>query len=87
MDTLGWLFFIAVTILFSSILAIILKAVLGKYLAALVPIPLIFLIALIALVLIAAQAAGLPVSALYANFFSWLSGILNKTSTTIGGLT
>ena len=79
MDMLGWLFFIAVTVFFATIISIVLKAVLGKYLSFLIPIPLIFLIALISLALIAAEAAGLPVSSFYAAFFSWLSGLLGGT--------
>ena len=55
------------------------KAALGKYLEAIIPIPLLFLILFITVILIALQAAGFPVSSFYASFFSWMSGLLGGT--------
>ena len=81
MDMIAWVVFLAASFIFATMIAVIIKLVLGKYLAFLIPIPLIFLIALITLGLIAAQAAGLPVSALYAAFFSWLAGLFEQSAT------
>ena len=62
--------------MFAFIIAVVLKAFLGKYIESFVPVPLWFFMLLILMIMIAAQALGLPISSFYAGFFSWLSGLL-----------
>ena len=78
MDAAFWLMFLVVSILFSAILALLLKFVLGKYFMFFVPIPTFFIMLFILITMIALQALGVRISDFYAWFFSGLSKMLSN---------
>lgn len=75
-DMAFWFMFIIVSLLFAWILAYLIKFILGKYFIFFVPIPTFFLMLFILMAMIALQALGIKISALYAWFFSGLASLL-----------
>ena len=78
MDFAFWLMFIIVSLLFAWILAYLIKFILGKYFIFFVPIPTLFLMLFILMAMIALQALGVKISALYAWFFSGIASLLKN---------
>ena len=78
MDVTFWLMFIIVSILFSTILALLIKFIFGKYFMFFVPIPTSFLMLFILISMIALQGFGVRISEFYAWFFYELSKLLKN---------
>jgi len=72
----AWFIFILVSMFFAFLIAYGIKLVLGKYMLFLVPIPTFFLMLFILILMIAAQALGLPVADWYSGFFDYLARLM-----------
>ena len=77
MDIAFWMMFVVVSLLFTWILAFLVKFILGKYFIFFVPIPTFFIMLFILTLMIALQALGVNISSFYAWFFMQLSRILS----------